>query len=288
MEKTLKDFYEAALKTAFDGLNILKATDNNIFVLLFNADCKLTAADICDYLDKQYMVTYNQAYIKMVGAPCHLLDDSLKDAKSICPELDFNITDNFGDCTVEIVYGSTVAKQAFDSAFRAIVARVNNYVYALENISLAERLVQLLKLRRMRIGVAESFTGGGISKRLVEISGVSEVYFEGLNTYANEAKIQRLGVNEFTLKQYGAVSKEVAAQMAEGLLLTGNCNIGLSTTGIAGPKSDNTNKPVGLIYIGVATDEGTQVYEFNLKGSRREITETAINLALFAAFKKVK
>ena len=76
--------------------------------------------------------------------------------------------------------------------------------------------------------------------------------------------------------------------MAEGLLAVGNCDISISTTGIAGPKSDNTNKPVGLVYIGIATADETQVYEYNLKGSRKDITETAINLALFAAFKKVK
>ncbi len=288
MEKTLKDFFETSLKVAFDGLNTLKTAENNIFIFLSDSENKLSVTYVCDYFDNLYGCSYKKAYIRAVGLPDNLLDNALKEAKNFCPELQFNIIDNFGDSTLEIVYDSTVSKSNFDKAYRAIVERANKYIYALDNISLAERLVQLLKLRRMKISVAESFTGGGISKRLVEIAGVSEVYFEGLNTYANESKRQRLEVGELVLKQYGAVSKETAAKMAEGLLAVGNCDISISTTGIAGPKSDNTNKPVGLVYIGIATADETQVYEYNLKGSRKDITETAINLALFAAFKKVK
>ena len=95
---------------------------------------------------------------------------------------------------------------------------LNNYIYAMENISLAKRLFQILQLRRLKISVAESFTGGGLGKKLVDVPGISEVYFEGLNTYSNEAKTERLGVNELTLKQYGAVSEQTAYEMAEGLL----------------------------------------------------------------------
>lgn len=152
----------------------------------------------------------------------------------------------------------------------------------------AEKLIGFLKLRGMKISVAESFTGGGISKRLVEISGVSEVYFEGLNTYSNESKILRLGVKQTTLQKYGAVSEQTAREMAEGLIKGGNCDICIATTGIAGPKSDNTNKPVGLAYIAIGLKDGTDVYEFNLKGDREQITETAINIALFLAYKTLK
>ena len=152
----------------------------------------------------------------------------------------------------------------------------------------ADKLVELLKQRGMKISVAESFTGGGISKRLVEISGVSEVYFEGLNTYSNESKMQRLGVKQETLQQFGAVSAQTAREMAEGLINGGNCDISISTTGIAGPKSDNTNKPVGLAYIAIGLKDRTDVYEFNLKGDRGQITETAINIALSLAYKTLK
>ena len=228
------------------------------------------------------------AFIKTIGAPSDKISEALSKAKDICKDVDFRIAEKYGDCSIELVYGSDMPKSTFDGVMRAVLGVLNDYVYALEDITLAERFVQLLKLRKMKISVAESFTGGGVGKKLVEIPGVSEVFFEGLNTYSNQSKVARLGVKEQTLKQYGAVSEQTAAEMAEGLILSGNCDLSISTTGIAGPNSDNTNKPVGLIYIGVATRERVQVYKYNLKGSRQSITETAINFALFLAFKSIK
>ena len=234
--------------------------------------------------DKSYL----RAYIKTVGAPNDKISDAIAKAKEVCADADFCVSEAYGDCTVEIIYAPDMPKSALDGIMRAVLMVINDYVYALEDITLAERFVQLLKLRKMRISVAESFTGGGVGKKLVEVPGVSEVFFEGLNTYSNESKKMRLGVKETTLKQYGAVSKQTAAEMAEGLIMTGNCDVSISTTGIAGPNSDNTNKPVGLFYIGIATKENVQVYEYNLKGSRKSITETAINFALFLAYKSIK
>ena len=114
------------------------------------------------------------------------------------------------------------------------------------------------------------------------------MYFEGLNTYSNEAKMQRLGVRNMTLHQFGAVSRQTAGEMAEGLIKSGNCDISIATTGIAGPKSDNTSKPVGLVYIAVGTRKDVSVFKYNLKGDRNTITNTAVNLALFHAFKTLK
>lgn len=288
MEKTLKDFVTASRGGEFDGLGVLKCAQNFVFILLSDCVNRLTVSEICGYLNEKYQTEYERAFIRTVGAPPELLDEAIREGKSICPELEFNVKANFGDCRTEIVYNSSVSKSVFDRAYRAVVKRLQDYIYALEDISLAERLYHLLKLRRMKIAVAESFTGGGISAELVKISGVSEVYFEGLNTYSNQSKIRRLGVDEFVLNTYGAVSRETAAQMAQGLIASGNCDVSVATTGIAGPKSDNSKKPVGLAYIAVGSREGADVYEFNFSGSREEITKTAINYALYAVFKKIK
>ena len=131
-------------------------------------------------------------FIRTVAAPVETVNAALANLKSSCPNISVNLRENFGDLTIEIDETST-EKSVFDKAYRETVSALNEYIYALEDISLCDRLVQLLKLRKSTISVAESFTGGGISKRLVEISGVSEVFFEGLNTYSNKSKIQRLG-----------------------------------------------------------------------------------------------
>lgn len=288
MEQTLKKFISTCCAAEFDGLNTLLGAKNSVYMFFYDCENRLTVKDVCEALNKKYGLKYEKAFIRTVGAPQTAINSAITSAKEICKNCEINVTEQYGDCTIEIIYDSVTPKTVFDDAYRAMVAKLGDYIYALEDIPLAERLVQVLKLRRMKICVAESFTGGGIAKRLVEISGVSEVYFEGLNTYSNESKMQRLGVDELTLSQYGAVSAQTATQMAQGLLNGGNCDISIATTGIAGPKSDNTKKPVGMAFIAVGYPGGTQVNEYDLKGSRKCITETAINLALFSAFKLLK
>ena len=288
MGMTLKSYISELYGAEFNELNVLKSDVGDVFITFIDAENKLLCEDVCSAINKKLGRSFGSVCLRTVCAPYEKMNSAFEKAKSVCGDLEFNVNSHFGDCKVEIVYKDEIPKSTFDKAFRVILGELNEYVYAIEDVLLAARLIQLLKLRRMRIAVAESFTGGGVGKRLVEISGASEVFFEGLNTYSNKSKALRLGVDELTLKHYGAVSDKTAAEMAEGLISGGNCDVAVSTTGIAGPKSDNTNKPVGLFYIGIATAEGVSVYKYNLGGSREEITETAINLALFLAFKTIK
>lgn len=288
MENLLRSYIEKSYSAKFDGTNCLSSENKNVFLLSSGVDNAKSIKNIEKILNKKYGKSYLRAYIKTVGAPSDKVSEALAKAKEVCGGVDFCITEKYGECSIEIIYGAEMSKTLYERVIRSVLGVLKDYVYALEDITLAERLVELLKLRRMKICVAESFTGGGVSKRLVEVSGVSEVLYEGLNTYSNQAKEQRLGVKKQTLSKYGAVSEQTAAEMAEGLILSGNCDVSISTTGIAGPNSDNTNKPVGLFYIGVATKESVQVYKYNLKGSRKSITETAINFALFLAYKLIK
>lgn len=288
MEESLKSYTEKLFCGQFDNFCILKTDEERVYILFSDEKGKLTAADVAEELNKCRGEVFGRSYIRTVGAPAADVNEVMSKASKICPECDFNITEKFSDCIIEIVCPQTVYKSKYDEMYRLIVGGLGEYIYALENITLEEQLFRLLRLRRMKISVSESFTGGGVAKRLVSVPGISEVYDEGLNTYSNRAKMHRLGVDELTLRQFGAVSEQTALEMAEGLIRGGGCDVALSTTGIAGPKSDNTNKPVGLLYIGIATAEGAQAFKYELKGSREKITETAINLALFHVYKKFK
>lgn len=285
---TLKKFSEKLFEGQFDNFNILSTSNCNLYVLSYDGESRLNKSDVIQILAKKCGYSCDRSYVKTVGVSLAKINEVIANAKEVCAECDFNVSDSFSDCTIEIVYPDTLSKSTYDKILRIIISGLNDHVYALEDISLAQRLFQILQLRRMKIAVAESFTGGGVSKRLVEVPGVSEVFFEGLNTYSNQSKMKRLGVEELILKQYGAVSEQTAYQMAQGLLDTGDCDISIATTGIAGPKSDSTSKPVGLIYIAIGTRESISVYKYTLSGGRQKITETAINLALFHAFKKLK
>ena len=132
-------------------------------------------------------------------------------------------------------------------------------------------VASVLVERNLTISVAESCTGGLVSATLINYPGISSVFMEGCVTYSNEAKISRLGVKKETLDKYGAVSEEIAKEMAEGIASNFNTNIGLSTTGIAGPQGGSEEKPVGLVYMGICINGKTTVKKFIFSGDRQSI-----------------
>ena len=127
-----------------------------------------------------------------------------------------------------------------------------------------------------------------MARRITSVPGASAVYFEGINAYDENAKVKRLGVSEYTLRTVGAVSDQIAYEMALGLLNTGDCDVAIATTGLAGPQSDRSLLPVGLCYIAIGTREKICVYRYKFDGSRKEITEKGINYALHMAYKLLK
>ena len=149
-----------------------------------------------------------------------------------------------------------------------------------ENIPLEESVIEILKKHRLSLSTAESCTGGLLSGRIVNVSGVSEVFKSGLVTYSNEAKETFLGVKKATLETYGAVSEETAREMAEGGAKNMNTDICVSVTGIAGPDGGTMEKPVGLVYIACYVGGITKVNQYNFKGSREEIREYSVVSAL--------
>jgi nicotinamide-nucleotide amidase len=161
-----------------------------------------------------------------------------------------------------------------------IITRLSPYVYALGNIPLEEKVGELLRKRELKLVVAESCTGGLLGHRITNSPGSSDYFLGGVIAYANEIKKSALGVKEETLKRYGAVSREVALEMAKGVRERFGAGIGLGVTGIAGPTGGSAKKPVGLVYIGLATINRTICKEFHFSGNRRMIKEQAAQSAL--------
>ena len=136
----------------------------------------------------------------------------------------------------------------------------------------------------LTISTAESCTGGMIASKLIEVPGISENFIESIVSYSNEAKIKRLKVKKETLEKYGAVSEEVAREMLAGL----NTDIGISTTGIAGPGGGSKDKPVGLVYIGIKVKDEVKIFKRELKGDRNKIRQRAMMHALYNLLKILK
>lgn len=159
-------------------------------------------------------------------------------------------------------------------------------IYSDEDVSLAKCIIDRLAFYGRSLSVAESLTGGLVTDRLVSVPGCSEVLIEGLVTYSNASKAARLGVDNRALSMFGAVSAEVARQMATGLVKAG-ADIAVSTTGIAGPSGGSDEKPVGLTYIGIADEMKVTANEFLFKGDREEVRNLAANTALFLLWKRI-
>lgn len=148
-------------------------------------------------------------------------------------------------------------------------------------------LVEKLLSLNIKIATAESCTGGLISKLITDVGGSSAVFDCGVCSYANCIKEKVLGVSHETLDTFGAVSPDTAKEMAEGILRLSDADISVSTTGIAGPSGGTPDKPVGLVYIGVATKARTDIIkaDFSAKNNNRgKNRQLAAHLALYCAF----
>jgi nicotinamide-nucleotide amidase len=151
---------------------------------------------------------------------------------------------------------------------------------------LATALGAALKMRGSMLALAESCTGGMVAEAITSVAGSSAWFDRGFVTYSNQAKIDMLGVRAVTLQKFGAVSEEVAAEMALGCLKNSQAQIAGSITGIAGPDGGTANKPVGTVWLAWATDDSqikTKVYLF--EGNRQQIRQQAA-AALMAALIK--
>jgi nicotinamide-nucleotide amidase len=139
---------------------------------------------------------------------------------------------------------------------------------------------ELLKKSQKTVGVAESITGGLISSRLTSQAGSSDFFIGAVISYHNRIKVMELGVPASTIATQSPVSSDVAKAMAEGIRRRYRTDIGLASTGVAGPGNVNPPKPIGLTYIALASDQGTIVKELTLSGTRAEIREKAASAAL--------
>ena len=141
-------------------------------------------------------------------------------------------------------------------------------------------LGEALREKKATIALAESCTGGLISHRITNVPGSSAYFERGIVAYSNQAKVDHLGVSEKILNDYGAVSSETAMAMASGIRKAANATFGLAVTGIAGPGGGTTEKPVGLVYIAIASPDGTEVSSFRFSGDRAGIKVKTAEAAL--------
>ena len=172
------------------------------------------------------------------------------------------------------------AEAAMAPAEAELRRRLGQYIYGTDKTTLEAAVIELLKERGKTVAVAESCTGGGLGARLTAISGSSAAFLGGVISYSNDAKVNLLGVDRALLEQHGAVSAPVAEAMARGARERLGADIGVSITGVAGPEGGTEEKPVGLVYVGLATADGVTARENHFIGIREDVRRRSSQMAL--------
>ena len=191
----------------------------------------------------------------------------------------------WGECRLRVTAKAETAehaKQLVVPVVDEIVKRSGEFYYGKNEEKLESVLGKLLTQKGLTLTLAESCTGGWISKRLTDIAGSSEYIKVNLVTYCNEAKHDYLSVSNEILTTHGAVSKECAEAMAKGIRAHNKCDIGVGVTGIAGPGGGNEEKPVGLVYLGLNSEKGACTKKLTLghMATRNDIRYRAVNACL--------
>lgn len=173
------------------------------------------------------------------------------------------------------------AKKLVKPVVKELKGRFGNHVYTTDSeVTLEKAVVDLLTANKLTACTVESCTGGMLSARLINVPGVSEVFKSGYVTYSNKSKRRLLGIKKNILIKHGAVSEQIAREMAKTAAALARTDVSVSTTGIAGPDGGTPEKPVGLVYIGCNVCGRITVRECHFHGSREKIRESTVSAAL--------
>ena len=233
------------------------------------------------YLEKFSSKQFISKYVRFYGIGESLLETKIKDIMDNQTNPTLALYAKTGEVLLRITVSGNDRAECEDlirKQLDEIEKRVGEYIYLVgdEDISSTQTemntvVANLLIENKFTISIAESLTGGKISSMLVEKSGISEALLEGIVCYSNKSKIDTLGVREETLEKFGAVSEEVVKEMVLGVAKRLGADFAVATTGIAGPNSDGSGKPVGLVYIGIYAQGDISVKECLFTGDRELI-----------------
>lgn len=233
--------------------------------------------DLVPYLKKLFPKTkwlIKSHLIKTTGLPESAVCPKVKDLLKMGPKTTVGIYAHLAEVHLKITTKQKNLKEAnraIAGVERKIRARLNNYIFGVDEETLEGKVGQLLSQKKLTIAIGESCTGGLIANRITEVPGSSNYFKMGVVAYSNDTKTSLLGVPDELIQSHGAVSKQVAITMAGSVKKIAGTHIGIGVTGIAGPSGATGTKPVGLVYIALATDRKQICKEYHFIGTRPEI-----------------
>lgn len=238
---------------------------------------------VVPYLKKKTDKAIYSTMIKMVGVSESVVGEEISDLFEMSNPTVATYA-KVGEVHIRVTGSGSDEKEAkklVKPVVKELKSRYGEHIYTTEDtINLEDAVVELLSANNLTVATAESCTGGLLAGRIINVPGASEVFKEGIITYSNKAKKNRLGVKKSTLNKYGAVSEQTAKEMVKGLLNYTKADVALSVTGIAGPDGGTEEKPVGLVYVGCSVGGKVTVKEYYFHGNRQKVRESTCTAAL--------
>lgn len=226
--------------------------------------------DLKNYIQSKN-IFYNQKILYTTGIPESALYTKLEDIRPLFDEVKVAFLPSQFGVKIRLSMRSNDEKfnlKKIKFLEEKIRERVGDYIYTDEDLPIEEVIGKILTERKLKLAVAESCTGGLICHRITNIPGSSNYFERGVVSYSNESKIEILGVNPETIKNFGAVSEQTAIEMARGVRKISKADIGISTTGIMGPTGATETKPIGLVFVGYSDSEREFAKQFNFADNR--------------------
>lgn len=283
------DAFRNAIAEKYESANPLEifVIDDTPCAVSKSCDNSFISNTLIPMLNSKCKTFYTSSIFKTFGKTeeqlRYILGNFIKNRNKIV----FKFNTESDGCTVSVRYSNKTQKNTVSELLSGVTEALKDCTYSYEDVTLSEKTAQMLIESGKTLGLAESFTGGNIAASLVKMPGISKSLKEGIVCYSNEVKANRLRVSQRALDNCGAVSDETAYQMAANLLMDGNYDYVIATTGNAGPTSEKPNE-AGLCYIAVGDRHNIDIYCHTFEGDRTEVIEKGTNCALFKLCKLLK
>jgi nicotinamide-nucleotide amidase len=211
-----------------------------------------------------------------------IIERKIGDTLLAIPGIELGYCARPGEADVRIIGRS----EAVSKAEKIIREKLGDAIFSVADETLAAVLVRLLAEQNQNVAIAESCTGGFLANEITNVPGASKVFVGGFITYSNEEKIRALGVSRKSIEEFGAVSEQVASEMAEGIRMRTGATYGMATTGIAGPAGGSVEKPVGTVFVALSSENEPTRYEKFFFPSDRETFKQLVAQRAFDLLRK--
>lgn len=268
--------------------NSVFAWNDALCVVSATCDAAFLSETLIPAFNGHRKTCYATSVFRTIGKTEEQLRELLKDYVKNRNKISFKFITKPPECSVLIRYSNKTHKDTVAEILHNVGDLLKDCVYSYDDeIDLSTKVADLLIRQGKTLGVAESFTGGNIAASLVRTAGISQAFKEGIVCYSDHAKHNRLRVSQDILDHYGAVSDEVAYEMAANLLVDGQYDYVIATTGNAGPTSEKPNE-VGICYIAIGDRNAVDVYKEHFEGDRETVISCGTQMALFYLYRKIR